>query len=141
MKIVKRLHIFMLQTFLPLFAMTFLIVLFIVLMQFLWKYIDQLVGKGLGMDVIGELFFYAALSMVPMALPLAILLASLMTFGNLGEKFELTAMKASGISLIRVMAPLMAVVGEDVDPPFFRAPEVAGGGDSGKRILRPDTGL
>ncbi|MDE6548346.1 MAG: LptF/LptG family permease [Muribaculaceae bacterium] len=111
MKIVKRLHIFMLQTFLPLFAMTFLIVLFIVLMQFLWKYIDQLVGKGLGMDVIGELFFYAALSMVPMALPLAILLASLMTFGNLGEKFELTAMKASGISLIRVMAPLMVVVG------------------------------
>ncbi|MDE6380171.1 MAG: LptF/LptG family permease [Muribaculaceae bacterium] len=111
MKIVKRLHIFMLQTFLPLFAMTFLIVLFIVLMQFLWKYIDQLVGKGLGMDVIGELFFYAALSMVPMALPLAILLASLMTFGNLGEKFELTAMKASGISLIRVMAPLIFVVG------------------------------
>ncbi len=111
MKIVKRLHIFMLQTFLPLFAMTFLIVLFIVLMQFLWKYIDQLVGKGLGMDVIGELFFYAALSMVPMALPLAILLASLMTFGNLGEKFELTAMKASGISLIRVMAPLIVVVG------------------------------
>lgn len=111
MKIVKRLHIFMLRTFMPLFAMTFLIVLFIVLMQFLWKYIDQLVGKGLGMDVIGELFFYAALSMVPMALPLAILLASLMTFGNLGEKFELTAMKASGISLIRVMAPLIVVVG------------------------------
>ena len=119
MKIVKRLHIFMLPTFLPLFAMTFLIVLFIVLMQFLWKYIDQLVGKGLGMDVIGELFFYAALSMVPMALPLAILLASLMTFGNLGEKFELTAMKASGISLIRVMAPLMAVVGMLAVGAFF----------------------
>ena len=101
----------MLQTFLPLFAMTFFIVLFIVLMQFLWKYIDQLVGKGLGMDVIGELFFYAAVSMVPMALPLAILLASLMTFGNLGEKFELTAMKASGISLLRVMTPLIVVVG------------------------------
>lgn len=100
----------MLQTFLPLFAMTFLIVLFIVLMQFLWKYIDSLVGKGLGLDVLGELFFYAALSMVPMALPLAILLASLMTFGNLGEKFELTAMKASGISLIRVMAPLIVLV-------------------------------
>lgn len=101
----------MLQTFLPLFAMTFLIVLFIVLMQFLWKYIDDLVGKGVGLGVLGELFFYSALSMVPMALPLAILLASLMTFGNLGEKFELTAMKASGISLVRVMAPLMAVVG------------------------------
>ncbi|MDE6023386.1 MAG: LptF/LptG family permease, partial [Muribaculaceae bacterium] len=110
MKIVKRLHLFMLQTFLPLFAMTFLIVLFIVLMQFLWKYIDSLVGKGLGMGVLGELFFYAAVSMVPMALPLAILLASLMTFGNLGEKFELTAMKASGISLIRVMAPLIILV-------------------------------
>ena len=110
MKVIKRLHLFMLQTFLPLFAMTFLIVLFIVLMQFLWKYIDSLVGKGLDMGVIGELFFYAALSMVPMALPLAILLASLMTFGNLGEKFELTAMKASGISLIRVMAPLMVLV-------------------------------
>lgn len=110
MKIVKRLHIFMLQTFLPLFAMTFLIVLFIVLMQFLWKYIDSLVGKGLGIDVLGELFFYAAVSMIPMALPLAILLASLMTFGNLGEKFELTAMKASGISLLRVMAPLIGLV-------------------------------
>ncbi len=119
MKIVKRLHLFMLQTFLPLFAMTFLIVLFIVLMQFLWKYIDQLVGKGLGVDVISELFFYAALSMVPMALPLAILLASLMTFGNLGEKFELTAMKASGISLIRVMAPLIVVVGILAIAAFF----------------------
>lgn len=119
MKIVKRLHIFMLRTFLPLFAMTFFIVLFIVLMQFLWKYIDDLVGKGVGLSVLGELFFYAALSMVPMALPLAILLASLMTFGNLGEKFELTAMKASGISLIRVMAPLMVVVGMLAIGAFF----------------------
>ncbi len=111
MVLVKRLHIFMLKTFLPLFAMTFFIVLFIVLMQFLWKYIDDLVGKGLSFNVLYELFFYAAVSMVPMALPLAILLASLMTFGNLGEKFELTAMKASGISLIRVMAPLIVTVG------------------------------
>lgn len=92
------------------FAMTFFIVLFIVLMQFLWKYIDDLVGKGLGMDVLGELFFYAAVTLVPMALPLAILLASLMTFGNLGEKFELTAMKAAGISLLRVMAPLIILI-------------------------------
>ncbi len=97
----------MLQRFLPLFAMTFFICLFIVMMQFLWKSIDDLVGKGLGVDVIGELFFYAALTMVPMALPLAVLLASLMVFGNLGEKFELTAMKASGISLFRIMRPLM----------------------------------
>ena len=97
----------MLKSFLPLFAMTFFICLFIVLMQFLWRYIDDLVGKGLDVATLGELFFYAAVSMVPMALPLAILLASLMTFGNLGEKFELTAMKASGISLLKVMRPLM----------------------------------
>lgn len=100
----------MLRSFLPLFLMTFFICLFIVLMQFLWRYIDDLVGKGLEMHVIGELFFYAALTMVPMALPLAILLASLMTFGNLGERFELTAMKASGISLMKVMRPLIVFI-------------------------------
>ncbi|MBD5329170.1 MAG: YjgP/YjgQ family permease [Bacteroides sp.] len=110
MRIIKRLYWFVLKSFLPLFAMTFFIVLFIVLMQFLWKYIDDLVGKGLSMDVLGELFFYAAVSMVPMALPLAILLASLMTFGNLGEKSELTAIKASGVSLIQVMKPLIILI-------------------------------
>ena len=97
----------MLQRFLPLLSMTFFICLFIVLMQFLWKSIEDLVGKGLSVGVICELFFYAALSMVPTALPLAVLLASLMVFGNLGEKFELTAMKASGISLFRIMRPLI----------------------------------
>ncbi len=97
----------MLQRFLPLLAMTFFICLFIVLMQFLWRFVDDLVGKGLSVSVIGELFFYAALTMVPTALPLAVLLASLMVFGNLGEKFELTAMKASGISLFRIMRPLI----------------------------------
>lgn len=101
---------FMLQSFLPLFLMTFFICLFIVLMQFLWRYVDDLVGKGLEMSVIAELFFYAALTMVPMALPLAVLLASLMTFGNLGERFELTAMKASGISLLKTMRPLMVLM-------------------------------
>lgn len=100
----------MLQTFLPQFMMTFLICLFIVMMQFLWRYIDELVGKGLSIDVVAELFFYAALSMVPLALPLSILLASLMTFGNLGEHVELTAMKSSGISLIKVMAPLIVLM-------------------------------
>lgn len=107
---IKRLYGFMLQSFLPLFMMTFFICLFIVLMQFLWRYIDDLVGKGLSVDVIAELFFYAALTMVPMALPLAILLASLMTFGNLGERFELTAMKASGVSLFKTMRPLIALM-------------------------------
>jgi len=107
---IKRMDIFILQSFVPLFMMTFCICLFIVLMQFLWRYIDELVGKGLGVDVIAELFFYAALTMVPMSLPLAILLASLMIFGNLGEQFELTAMKASGISLLRTMAPLIVLM-------------------------------
>ena len=90
----------MLQTFLPLFLMTFGICLFIVLMQFLWRYIDDMVGKGLGIPVLAEMFMYAALFLVPMALPLAILLASLMTFGNLGERLELLAMKSAGVSLI-----------------------------------------
>lgn len=107
---IKKLYLFMLKSFLPQFMMTFFICLFIVMMQFLWKYIDELVGKGLSIDVVAELFFYAALSMVPLALPLSVLLASLMTFGNLGEHVELTAMKSSGISLIKVMAPLALLI-------------------------------
>ncbi len=100
----------MLQTFLPLFFMTFGICLFIVLMQFLWRYIDDMVGKGLGIPVLAEMFIYAALCLVPMALPLAILLASLMTFGNLGERLELLAMKSAGVSLIRIMRPLIITI-------------------------------
>ena len=106
----KKLDRFILWQFLPLFAMTFLICTFIVLMQFLWLHLQDLVGKGVGIGVLSELFFYAALSMVPMALPLAVLLASLMTFGNLGESFELTALKAGGISLFRVMKPLIVLM-------------------------------
>lgn len=78
-------------------------------MQFLWKYIDDMVGKGLQFDVISELMIYTSASLVPLALPLAILLSSIMTFGNLGENYELTAIKASGISLLRIMKPLIAV--------------------------------
>ncbi len=107
---IKKLYKFMLQTFLPQFLMTFFICMFILMMQFLWKYIEDLVGKGLSMDVLGELFFYASLTMVPLALPLAILLASLMTFGNLGEHFELTAMKSSGVSLMTVMKPIAVII-------------------------------
>lgn len=101
----------MLQTFLPLFLMTFGICLFIVLMQFLWRYIDDMVGKGLGIPVLAEMFMYAALVLVPIALPLAILLASLMTFGNLGERLELLAMKSAGVSLIHIMRPLIITIG------------------------------
>ena len=108
---VKRLYLFILETFLPLFFMTFFICLFIVMMQFLWRYIDDMVGKGLDIAIIAELFCYAALTMVPLALPLSILLASLMVFGNLGEHFELTAMKASGVSLLKIMSPLIILIG------------------------------
>ncbi|MDE5555304.1 MAG: LptF/LptG family permease, partial [Muribaculaceae bacterium] len=107
---VKRLYTFMLQSFLPLLTMTFFICLFVVMMQFLWRFVEDIVGKGLTLSVIGELFFYASLTMVPTALPLAILLASLMSFGNLGEKFELTALKASGISLFKIMRPLIILM-------------------------------
>jgi lipopolysaccharide export system permease protein len=79
-------------------------------MQFLWRYIDDLVGKGLEMKVIAELLLYTSSSLVPMALPLAILMSSLMTFGNMGEFYELTAIKASGISLQRIMMPLVLLV-------------------------------
>ena len=107
---VKKLYIFVLQSFLPQFMMTFFICLFIVMMQFLWGHIDDLVGKGLSIALIAELLFYAAMSLVPMALPLSILLASLMTFGNLGEHVELTAIKSSGISLVQVMKPLFVLI-------------------------------
>ena len=107
---IKRLYTFMLQTFLPLFVMTFGICLFIVLMQFIWRYIDDMVGKGFEMTVLGEMLFYAALFSVPMALPLSILLASLMTFGNLGERLELLAMKSAGVSLLRIMRPLIILI-------------------------------
>ncbi len=76
-------------------------------MQFLWTYLDDLVGKGLGFDILGKLMFYTAITFVPMAMPLAILLSSLMCFGNLGEFYELVAMKASGISVWRIMRPLL----------------------------------
>ena len=89
--------------------MTFFIAMFILLMQFLWKYIDDLVGKGLEWNVIVELLMYASAGLVPMALPLATLLASLMTLGNLGENNELLAMKSAGISLPRIMVPLIFV--------------------------------
>jgi lipopolysaccharide export system permease protein len=97
------------MSFLGPFVMTFFIVLFMLLMQFLWRYIDELVGKGLGISIIGELLLYASSGLVPLALPLAILLSSLMTFGNMGEYYELTAIKASGISLRRIMMPIVII--------------------------------
>jgi len=105
----KRLHRFIIKSFLGPFFMTFFICVFILLMQFLWKYIDDLVGKGLEWKIVSELLLYASFGLVPLAFPLAMLLASIMTFGNLGENYELVAMKASGISLFRIMRPLFVV--------------------------------
>lgn len=90
--------------------MTFVICLFLVLMQFLWKYVEDMVGKGLDIDVLAEMFLYAALTSVPMALPLSILLASLMMFGNMGESLELLAIKAAGIPLLTSMKPLTILI-------------------------------
>ncbi len=97
----------MLKSYLGPFVFTFFIALFILLLQFLWKYIDDLVGKGLEWYIIAKLMFYASSTFVPLALPLAILLSSLMTFGNMGEHYELVAMKAAGISLRKAMKPLI----------------------------------
>lgn len=108
MSVIKKLDKFILKSFLLLFCATFFICLFIFMMQFLWKYVDELVGKGLAMSVLAKFFFYSALTLVPSSLPLAILLASLMTFGNFGERYELLSMKAAGIPLTRIMAPLIA---------------------------------
>ncbi len=91
--------------------MTFFICVFILLMQFLWRYIDDLVGKGLEWNIVAELLLYASFALIPMAFPLAMLLASIMTFGALGENYELVAIKASGISLFRMMKPLLFVAG------------------------------
>ena len=91
------------------FVGTFFICLFIFIMQLLWLYVDELVGKGIPMDVLMKFFYYAALTLVPKSLPLAILLAALITFGNFGERVELTAMKAAGVPLIRVMNPLIVL--------------------------------
>lgn len=102
----KKLHLYMLRSYLGPFVLTFFITIFVLLMQFLWKYVDDLVGKGLDAAVISQLLFYASATFVPMALPLAVLLSSLMTFGNLGEHYELVAFKSAGISLSRALRPL-----------------------------------
>ena len=103
---IKKLDIFIVKSFFMLFIGTFFICLFIFMMQFLWRYVDELVGKGLEMSVMAQFFFYSALTLVPVSLPLAVLLASFITFGNFGERYELLAMKAAGISLLKIMRPL-----------------------------------
>lgn len=110
MRIIKRLDLFILKAFLQLFAATFFICLFVFMMQYTWRYIDELIGKGLSVKVLGQFFWYMGLNFVPAALPPGVLLASLITFGNMGEKLELLSMKAAGIPLLRILQPLLIVV-------------------------------
>ena len=104
---IKKLDIFVIKSFLLLFIGTTFICLFIFMMQFLWRRVDDMVGKGLDLIVLAKFFYYSALALWPTSAPLAVLLASLMTFGNFGERFELIAMKAAGIPLTKVMRPLI----------------------------------
>lgn len=110
MRLFKKLDIYILKAFLQLFAGTFFICLFVFLMQFTWRYVNELVGKGLSTEVLVKFFYYASMTLVPMALPLSILLAALITFGNFGERLELLAMKAAGVPLLRILQPIFLFI-------------------------------
>ena len=105
----KTIHKLVLKSYLGPLVMTFFIITFVLMMNFLWRYIDELTGKGLGFGVIMELLIYATINLIPLGLPLAMLLAGIMTMGNLGENFELQAMKSAGVSLMRILKPLIWV--------------------------------
>lgn len=107
----KTIHRLVLKAYFGPLLLTFFIVTFVLMMNFVWRYIDELVGKGLDAGVIIELICYATINMVPIGMPLAMLLAAIMTMGNMGENYELLAMKSSGMSLMRIMKPLIIVVG------------------------------
>jgi len=107
---IRKLDIFIIKQFGLLFFGTFFICQFVLMMQFLWRYVDELIGKGLSLEVMAQFFTYMGLMLMPQAFPLAILLSSLITFGNLGESSELTAIKAAGISLMQTFRPLVAIV-------------------------------
>ena len=107
---IKKLDIFIVKQFGLLFVGTFFICQFVLMMQFLWRYVDELIGKGLSMEVLAQFFWYMGLMLIPQALPLAILLSSLISFGNLGESSELTAIKAAGISLTKTCRSLIVAV-------------------------------
>jgi len=107
---IKKLDLLILRSFIGPFIVTFFVTLFVLVMQFFWLYMDELIGKGLGIWMIIQLLFYMSTTMVPLALPLGILLASIMTFGDMGENFELVAIKSGGISLLRFMRPLLVFI-------------------------------
>jgi lipopolysaccharide export system permease protein len=123
-RVVKKLDKFVLKSFIGPLILTFFIVLIILILQTLWLYVDELAGKGLDISIVSELLFQFSLSFVPTALPLAILLASLMTFGNMGEYSELTALKSSGIPLRRIMSPLVILIAVICVVSFFFSNDV-----------------
>ena len=104
-RVIKRLDLYILQNFALVFAGAFFICLFVFMMQFTWRYVNELIGKGLSLDILAQFFGYMALTLVPQSLPMVVLLASLIAFGNMGERLELLAMKAAGVPLIRIMRP------------------------------------
>lgn len=106
----KTIHKLVLKSYLGPMILTFFIVMFVLMMNFVWRYIDELVGKGLSAGIIIELMTYAMANMLPLGLPLAVLLAAIMTMGNLGENYELLAMKSAGLSLVRIAQPLLIFV-------------------------------
>lgn len=108
--LIKRIDLLVLRSYVGPFAITFVLSMFLFLMQFLWKYIDELVGKGIEPVILAKLILYSLADLVPMALPLTIMVAGLMTFGNLSESFELVAMKANGISLFRILRPIFILM-------------------------------
>ena len=115
----KTIHKLVLKAYLGPMVLTFFIVMFVLMMNFVWRYIDELVGKGLSAGIIIELMSYAMANMIPMGLPLSMLLAAIMTMGNLGENYELLAMKSAGMSLVQITKPLIVVVGIVAVGSFF----------------------
>ncbi len=109
-RVIKRLDLYVLKNFALVFAGSFFICLFVFMMQFTWRYVNELIGKGLSLDILAKFFGYMAVTLMPTSLPLAVLLASLIAFGNMGERLELLAMKAAGVPLIRIMRPILVVV-------------------------------
>ncbi len=128
MRIFRRIDTYILKQFCLLFAGTFFICLFIFMMQFLWRWVDDLIGKGLSFAVLGKFFFYASMTLVPLSLPLALLLASLISFGNMGERLELLAFKAAGIPLVRIIRPV-----------FLFVVAVAGGSFYFQNVVAPES--
>ncbi len=115
----KKIHTFVLKAYLGPMILTFFIVMFVLLMNFMWRWIDELVGKGLSAGIIIELISYAMANMIPMGLPLSMLLAAIMTMGNLGENYELLAMKSAGMSLVQITKPLIILVSVIAVGSFF----------------------